>query len=272
MLHNINYPKHEIGIALSGGGAKGIAHIGVLRALIESGIEPTIVSGTSAGSIIGALYAAGISTDDMERFVADSSLLKIFRLVGIPGAGIVKLDYLAERLQEFIPSNSFLSLKHELYVNTTNLNYGKPVTFSHGTLYDKVMASCAVPWLFKPVLIEGHLHADGGITNNLPAGVIRDRCYMLIGSNVKPKIVVQSNHELDSLMGITERCVDLSLWTNSKPNVKILDAYIAPEKIHEFSSFNIKKVGEMTAIGYDETMLQIAKIKKAIFERVPSYA
>jgi NTE family protein len=272
MLHNGNYSKHEIGIALSGGGAKGIAHIGVIRALLENNIEPTIISGTSAGSIIGALYAAGVSPEDMERFVADSSLLKIFRLVGIPGAGIVKLSYLAERLAEFIPNDSFLSLKHELYVNTTNLNYGKPVTFSHGTLFDKVVASCSVPWLFKPIVIEGHLHADGGITNNLPAGVIRDRCHVLIGSNVKPKIVVQSNHELDSLMGITERCVDLSLWTNSKPNVKLLDAYIAPEKIHEFSSFNIKKVGEMAAIGYEETMLQMPKIKKAVFEKVPVYA
>ena len=95
-MHINGFPKqqikeHKIGIALSGGGAKGIAHIGVIRALLENGVEPTIVSGTSAGSIIGALYAAGVPTEDMERLIADSSMMKIFRLFGIPGAGLVKL-------------------------------------------------------------------------------------------------------------------------------------------------------------------------------------
>jgi NTE family protein len=266
------HPKHEIGLALSGGAAKGIAHIGVIRALLENDIHPTLISGTSAGSIVGALYAAGVSPDEMERFVADSSLIKIFRMIGIPGAGLVTLDYLKERLAEFIPQDSFTALQYELLVTATNLNYGKPVAFSEGTLFDKVMASCAVPWLFKPVEIGGELYADGGITNNLPAGVIRDRCHVLIGSNVKPKLVVQSNEELNSLMGITQRCADLSLWTNSKPNVKLLDVYIASDKIAEFSFFNIRRVAEMTAVGYEATMLQMPKIKKAIFEKVPTYA
>ena len=260
-------PKYHIGLTLSGGGAKGIAHIGVIQALLDNNIHPDIISGTSAGSIIGALYAAGRSPEDITTCVADSSFLKIFRMVGIPGAGLVKLDYLAERLSEFIPINSFEALKHPLHVCATNLNLGKPVIFSAGTLFDKVMASCAVPWLFKPVVIDGQLFADGGITNNLPAQAIRDHCDILIGSNVKPKIVVQSNRDLDSLMGITQRCADLSLWTNSKPNVKLLDIYIAPQKIHDFSSFNMKKTKELCEVGYEETMNQMPKLKQILEER-----
>ena len=259
--------NHKVGIALSGGGAKGIAHIGVLRALLDNGIEPTIVSGTSAGSIIGALYAAGVCPDDMEKLISDSSIMKIFRVVGIPGSGLVKLDYLKERLSQFIPEDSFESFNFPLYVCATNLNQGKAVYFSKGTVFDKVVASCSVPWLFKPLEIDGELYVDGGITNNMPAGILRDKCDILIGSNVKPKVHVQSNKDLDTFMGITQRVVDLTLWTNSKPHIKMLDVYIAPEKVHEFSFFSMTKVKELCEIGYEETMNQMPKLKRIIAEK-----
>ena len=259
--------NHKIGIALSGGGAKGIAHIGVIRALLDNAVVPTIISGTSAGSIIGALYAAGVSPDDMEKLISDSSMMKIFRVVGIPGAGLVKLDYLKERLATFIPEDSFESFNFPLYVCATNLNHGKAVYFSTGTVFDKVVASCSVPWLFKPLVIDGEMYVDGGITNNMPASILRDKCDILIGSNVKPKVHVQSNKDLDTFMGITQRVVDLSLWTNSKPNVKLLDVYIAPEKVHDFSFFSMTKVKELCDIGYEETMNQMPKLKRLIAEK-----
>lgn len=266
MNGHTNHPprEHKIGIALSGGGAKGIAHIGVIRALLENGIEPTIVSGTSAGSIIGSLYAAGVSTDNMEKLIADSSIMKIFRVVGIPGSGLVKLDYLKERLAEFIPEDSFESLNFPLFVCATNLNQGKAVYFSAGTIFDKVVASCSVPWLFKPIEIDGQMYVDGGITNNMPASILRDKCDILIGSNVKPKVHVQSNKDLDTFMGITQRVVDLSLWTNSKPNIKLLDVYIAPEKVNDFSFFSMTKVKELCEIGYEEAMNQMPKLKQIL--------
>ena len=262
--HN-NHPKpHKIGLTLSGGGAKGIAHIGVLRALLDNGIEPTLISATSAGSIIGALYAAGVSTDDMEKLISDSSLMKIFRLVGIPGAGLVKLDYLRERLAEFIKEDSFEALDYELYVCATNLNQGKAVCFNTGTLFDKIVASCSVPWLFKPLEINGELYVDGGIMNNMPAAIIREKCDILIGSNVKPKVHVESNKDLDTFMGVTQRVADLTLWTNSMPNVKLLDVYIAPEKVNDFSFFSMSKVKELCDIGYAETMNHIPKLQYLI--------
>ncbi len=256
---------HKIGLTLSGGGAKGIAHIGVIRALLDNGIKPTIVSATSAGSIIGSLYASGVPVDKMEQLIADSSLMKIFRLVAMPGAGLVKLDYLRERLAEFITEDSFDALRYPLYVCATNLNQGKSVYFNSGTLFDKVVASCSVPWLFKPLEIGGEMYVDGGIMNNMPAGIIRDKCDILIGSNVKPKVHVQSNKELDTFMGITQRVADLSLWTNSKPNVKMLDVYIAPQKVNDFSFFSMSKVKELCDIGYEETMNHIPKLHEMVY-------
>ena len=259
--------NHKIGLVLSGGGAKGIAHIGVLRALLDNDIHPTIVSGTSAGSIVGALYAAGTTTEGMMQMVTDTSMMKIFRLFGIPGSGLVKLDYLRERLAAFIKQDNFEDLKYPLFVCATNLNHGKAVYFNSGTLFDKVVASCSVPWLFKPLEIDGELYVDGGITNNMPASILRDKCNVLIGSNVKPKVHVQSNKQLDTFMGITQRVIDLSLWTNSKPNVKLLDVYIAPEKVNDFSFFSLTKVKELCDIGYEETIKQMPKLKKIIAEK-----
>jgi NTE family protein len=263
----MNNPKYRIGLTLSGGGAKGIAHIGVIKALLENDIHPEIVSGSSAGSIIGALYAADVSTEDMIHAVSSATFYKIFRLVGIPGGGLVKLDYLRERLQETIKVDSFEALKHPLHICATNLSLGRPVLFHSGTLFDKVLASCSVPWLFKPIEINGHLYADGGITNNLPANAIREHCEILIGANVKPKIEVQSNKDLESFISIAQRVTDLSLWTNSKPNVKLLDVYIAPEKILKMSSFNIGKTREFCEVGYEETMKQMPKIKAILEEK-----
>lgn len=251
----------NFGISLSGGGAKGIAHIGVLRCLLDNGIVPEVVSGTSAGSIIGALYAAGLSPDEIERFVDESSFYKIFRLVGLPTAGFVKMDYLRERLAAFIPEDNFGALKYPMYVCATNMNKGRPIIFSEGTLFDKVQASCAVPWLFKPVEIDGDLYCDGGITNNLPAECIRKKCTVLLGSNVKPKVHIEHNKELDSLMGITERTVDLSLWMNSKPHVKLLDVYIPHDKVMDFSFFNFNKTRELCDIGYEATLEKLPIIK-----------
>ncbi len=260
--------KIKIGLTLSGGGAKGIAHIGVIQALVENGIEPTIISGTSAGSIIGAFYAAGIHPEGIKYAVNNSSFYKVFRLAGLPSVGFSRLDYLHERLNEFIPQDSFESLKYPLYVCATNLNQGRPVLFNTGTLFDKVLASCAVPWLFSPILIDGEMFADGGITNNFPANAIRDQCDILIGSNVKPKVVVQSNKDLNSYLAIAQRVTDLSLWTNSKPNVKLLDVYITSEKIRDYSSFGMNKTNDLCAIGYDETMNKMEKIKQVIAEKV----
>ncbi len=263
----MNHSMYKIGLTLSGGGAKGIAHIGVIRALHENNIQPDVISGTSAGSIIGTLIAAGVKPDDMAYAFNNSSFYKIFRLVGVPGAGFVKLDYLKEQLAEFIPTNSFESLKHPMHICATNLNLGRPVIFNSGTLYDKVIASCSVPWLFHPIEIDGHLYADGGITNNLPADAIRQKCDLLIGANVKPKVILQENKELNSFLSIAQRVTDLSLWTNSKPNVKLLDVYIAPEQIRAFSSFNMKKTNELCEIGYEETMKMMPKIKQLLAEK-----
>lgn len=256
--------KVKVGLTLSGGGLKGIAHIGVIKALLENNIVPEIVSGTSAGSIVGTAYAAGYGPEEMEELISSTSLLKMFSGLGLPRAGFIKLDYLRERIRSIVPKDTFESLKMPFYVCTTNLNTGRASIFSSGTLSDKVMASCTVPWLFKPVEIDGETHIDGGITNNMPAAVIRDKCDILIGSNVKPKLVVASNKDLQTFKGLAQRFVDLSLWMSTKPNMASLDIYIAPEKLVDLGFFEIRKIKYIIEIGYEDTMSKMAEIKAAV--------
>ena len=141
------------------------------------------------------------------------------------------------------------------------MNLGRAVFFSSGELFEIVVASCSVPWLFKPVLINDSLYADGGIVCNFPAEPIRPLCDILIGSNVKHKFEVEDNKYLETFVGITQRVADLGLWGNSKPNVKLCDVYIASQRVNDFGFFSLRRAKELIEIGYEATQIQMPRLK-----------
>jgi len=253
--------KKEIGIVLSGGGARGIAHIGVLKALNELDIHPTVISGSSAGSIIGVLYAMGLSSKEMFDFVGHSSLWKFFRFEWSAG-GLSNLNYLKERLIQIgIPEN-FEHLNKNLFVCTTNLTKGISEIFHKGPLLDPILASCSIPLVFKPVIINGETHADGGILNNLPASPLIPLSHRIIGVNVIP---LSENKEKDyqSSIQIAQRCFELFMNANTKPDLIACDYVISP-KVQDFYLFSLPKFNLIHDIGYETTMAEGEKIQKAI--------
>lgn len=254
----------RIGLALSGGGARGIAHIGVLKALEEAGITPSVLSGTSAGSIIGALYASGHPIEQMLEFVKDSNLFGLLKL-GIPFAGLTKLTYLKERLSAYIEKDAFESLQKPLFVAVSNLNTGEVEIKNSGPLFDMVMASSSIPMVFKPVEIEGQVYVDGGLLNNLPVSPLLPHCDFAIGVNVMPHINV-ANKSVQSLIGIATRCFELSIQANSRPELANCDAIIEPKKLTEFHLFQISKYEELFEIGYLEAKRKMPEIQKKITE------
>src|ERR1700754_1937451 len=157
----------KIGLALSGGGARGIAHIGVIKALEELNIKPDVISGTSAGSIVGVLYASGMRPNEIFDVV---SHLSIFKSVKIAWAwsGLLKMEGLQALLTKHIPDNTFESLKIPLTVAATEIRLGEIRYFSSGELGPAVIASCSIPGIFDPVHFDGHLYVDGGLLDNLP--------------------------------------------------------------------------------------------------------
>ena len=253
--------NQQIGLVLSGGGARGIAHIGVLKALDELNIHPTVISGTSAGSIIGVLYAMGLSSQEMIDFVGHSSLWKFFRFEWSAG-GLSNLNYLKERLIQIgIPPN-FEDLQKKLYVTATNLTKGKTEIFHEGPLLDTILASCSIPLVFKPVIINGDRYADGGILNNLPASAIISKVHRILGVNVIP-LSGNDDKDYQSSVQVAQRCFELFMNANTQPELVACDFVIEP-KVQDFYLFSFPKFNLIHDIGYETTMAQAEQIQKAL--------
>jgi NTE family protein len=255
----------KIGISLSGGGARGFAHIGVLKALEENGIFPDVIAGTSAGAIIGALYAAGKTPDEMLDFVRESSILKIFR-VTLPNKGLTSLDYLRERLEEVLPVDDFASLQKELYVAVTNLKSGELEIIHHGLLHETIMASSAIPLVFKPVEIDGNLYVDGGVLDNMPVRPLLRHTDAIIGVNVMPNAEV-GDKTIGSMVGIATRVFEMAIWANTRPNLRRCDVVIEPEKVRNYNIFNFNRQQEFYDIGYEAAQEKMRFVKERLEEK-----
>ncbi|HNT51348.1 MAG TPA: patatin-like phospholipase family protein [Cyclobacteriaceae bacterium] len=145
------------GLVLSGGGARGIVHIGVLKALDEMGITFDCISGTSAGSIVGALYAAGHKPDSIFDLVKNLSVFKAVR-PAFAWTGLLTLDGLKDVLIKNIPNNDFNKLKIPLTIAATDIKNGQIHYFNNGELIPAVLASSSIPAIFNPVHLNGKLY------------------------------------------------------------------------------------------------------------------
>jgi len=159
----------RIGLVLSGGGARGFAHIGVLRVLERYGIEVDALAGTSMGAVLGALYAHGYRADDLHELAAGVSWRDIIDL-SLSG-GVVKGEKLHQLLATYLPAR-FEDLGKRLAVTCTDIEAGEQLVFTSGDLITPVRASACLPGAFEPVEYQGRTLADGGILNNLPVDAL----------------------------------------------------------------------------------------------------
>lgn len=252
----------NIGISFSGGGARGAAHVGVLRALLENDIVPNRIVGVSAGAIVGTLYAAGLNPDEMMDAVAATSIVKLVRF-GIPTTGLTKLDYLQERILEVIPDNSFNYLRYPLTIGITNLNSGKQELLNRGSLADILAASCSIPFVFKPVLIDGSHCVDGGVTCNMPVSPLLKNSDFIIGSNLMPYGRLPPA-DTGTVINIVWRCFDIGIMSNTLPSLELCDVVIEPASLNSFNIFSINKLTELHDLGYAYTMGRMVEIKTAL--------
>jgi len=163
----------RVGLALSGGGALGAAHIGVLQALEQYGIRPYCVSGTSAGSAVGVVYCAGLSLAVIEDVALNLQWTKIGKVVR-PTTGFFDGSRLEEYLVRLIGDRSFEQMLTPFACAAVDILRDELVTFREGRLAPAVRASCAFPGVFTPVESEGRLLVDGGLMNNVPVAVLRE--------------------------------------------------------------------------------------------------
>lgn len=246
----------KFGIALSGGGARGVAHIGVLEALEEFGIKPRVVSGTSMGAIVGVFYAAGFSPKEILDFLVTR---KFHTMINwhLPFSGLIDMGKVQEVMEEMIGDDDFSSLKMPFYCAVTNLNSGLEEIRSEGKLFQWVLASAAIPVVFEPQIIDGQTYTDGGLLNNLPAEAIRDKCQVLIGVHVNHN---GPEEEVKGMKAIAERAFRLGIAQNVEKSKQICDFVIEPPEARNFNTFNFNKAEEIYEVGYNETRNQIMKM------------
>ena len=249
----------EIGIALSGGAARGIAHIGVLQALEEAGISPGNVSGASAGAIVGALYAAGKSPGEILRIFKSTPLIKLFK-PSLSSLGLTDLGAIKEVLGEHIDVDSFSALQRKLFVSVTNMTKGRNEIISEGPLFETIVTSSSIPILFKAREHKSELFADGGLLNNLPVEPLRKQCNLVIGVNVTP---IDRREDINDLILLAYRTMDLAMWANVKPNLERCDIVIEPSTA-DVAFFEVERADDIFQMGYDAAKSQIPTIKKIL--------
>jgi NTE family protein len=248
--------KYKIGLVLSGGGARGFAHLGVIKALNEAGIYPDIVSGTSAGALVGVLYADGYTPEEILNIMNGGSRLDFMR-PALPREGLLQINAVMKILKSFLRAKNFNELKIPLYVSATDLNNGKAVYFSEGELIDPVIASASIPVLFQPVKINDISYVDGGVLDNLPVRPIEDQCKILIGSFVNP---VGFMEKVSGLISIAERTFMLSMSKEIYEKARKFDLFIAPPELRNYKILDPEKSIELFNIGYNATNQKLKEI------------
>jgi NTE family protein len=241
--------QYNIGLVLSGGGARGFAHIGVIKALNEAGIFPDVISGTSAGALIGVLYADGHTPDEILKSVDGGSMFDFMR-PALPREGLLQINGILKILKASLRSNEFKDLKIPLYVTATDLNNGKAVYFSEGDLFCPVIASASIPVLFQPVKIDDISYVDGGVLDNLPIRPIENKCRIIIGSFVNPVGYIE---KISGLINIAERTFMLSMSKEIYEKSKKFDLFIAPPELRNYKILDPEKAHELFEIGYKAT-------------------
>lgn len=184
--------KKKIAVVLSGGGAKGLAHVGVLRELLKYNVEIDFISGTSMGAIVGAIYALEGSVDLIEKHLKYKARdLVTFRDFSFSLKGLFKGVVIEEVLRGFYGTSTFKDTKIPLVINAVDLESGKEVIFREGKIIDAVRASMSIPVVFTPKKINGRYYVDGGILDNIP--------YKHIPKKYKHVVIVDVNSELPKI-------------------------------------------------------------------------
>lgn len=254
--------NEDIGIVLSGGGARGLAHAGVLAALREHGIEPNIVSGTSAGALVGALWAAGWEPSDMLRFFYTTSPFKLSKFT-LSGAGFLDTAKVIEDFREFFPDDAFEALERRLFVTATDLSQGRKVVFDSGPLIEPLLASCSFPMLFTPTMAHGRLCADGGILDNFPVEQVSVRCRVVLGSYASP-LQPANGDDFSSAMSVIQRSFDVGMHATARSKFNLCNVLIAPKELRQFGLLDVRRLEEIYAIGYRATLDKMEQIERAI--------
>ena len=260
-IFSVSEKNETIGICLSGGGALGFAHIGVLQALEDHGIFPQQIAGSSMGAIVGTFYAAGYSPAEMLQLIKDDKLYKITKLMTFRPSffrsGLSSHAMLSTLIHELIPHNSFEQLQKKMHICVVNLNTAKWEIVDSGNELDKwVAATASIPGVFETIKVGDVYYVDGGLLNNMPAQAISELCKTIIGVDVIPHVVPSKLNKPTDTLAFSFRAVE---HQNSRKGLKLCQFIIEPKAIEEFHEFSFDAYQAIYQHGYDATVKYIAE-------------
>lgn len=218
-------PPPKIALALGGGGARGFAHIGVIKALEAQGITPDIIVGTSAGSAIGALYAAGYTGYQLQKMSIPMKEDKVFDWTW-PDRGLFTGKPLENFINNAVRQKPMEKLNRTFAVVATDLASGEKIIFRTGNTGLAVSASCAVPGIFQPVVINGHSYVDGGLVSPVPVAEAR-----ALGADFVIAVNISNsprNNKTDSTLDVLMQSFDIMSQTINRYELSSANVVIRP--------------------------------------------
>ncbi|MCG8183207.1 patatin-like phospholipase family protein [Tenacibaculum piscium] len=284
----------KVGLVLSGGGAKGLAHIAVLKELEKSGVQLDYIGGTSMGAIVGGLYASGYTADQIKEIVLTTDFMQMVvdkiprrempffnkehdekyaislpiknKKIGLP-LGVSKgqnvLNFLTELLAPVDDIKSFSNLPIPFFCIATNIETGAQEVLESGSLPLALRASGAFPSLLNPVEIDGKLLIDGGVVNNFPVDIMKEKVDFVIGVSVQGKLL--EKQELASAASLLMQIINFQMYKKSDEQVALLDVYLQPSLL-EYNVISFDKTAEILKEG-----TKTVKPFKAVFDSIAKF-
>jgi NTE family protein len=258
--------KRRLGLALSGGGTRGLAHIGVLQALEESGIRPDYISGTSIGAFAAALYAFGVTLEDIRSVGQGMSPVNISKLK-LSRYALFSNEELARLIQSKIGKARIEEALIPLAIIAVDIGTGAKVVLRQGEVASAVMASNAVPGIYRPVIIDGRMLVDGGIVEDVPLSPLRP-----MGADTVVAVNLSADRKYrqpEDIIDILLNAFDIAIDEDTKSQVKAADVLIEPH-LSDFRRMDVTQIDALIAEGYRAAAASVEAIRAGLERPVDS--
>lgn len=249
-------PMPRIGLALGGGAAKGFAHVGVIKVLEAAGLTPVVVAGTSAGSVVGALYASGLNGFALQEtsFALDEGRVRDVTLFG--AGGLVKGDKLQDYVNELVQNRPLDKLGKPFAAVATDLDTGNRVIFNRGNTGQAVRASCSVPGVFQPAVIGGRRYVDGGLVSPVPVDATRQ-----LGADIVIAVDISSKAHDGKAEGIL---------SNLNQTITIMGQKLGEAEMQRADVVIRPRVGKIGPADFDSKNVAVLEGEKAATDALPA--
>ncbi|WP_147531899.1 patatin-like phospholipase family protein [Bacillus marasmi] len=253
-------PRPKIGLALGSGGARGFAHLGVMKVLKEERIPIDFLSGSSMGALIACFYATGLDMDQLYK-ISSAFKRKYYLDFTVPKMGFVAGKRVKDLIRIFTHGKNIEELNIPVAVVATDLMSGKKVVFTEGPIADAVRASISIPGIFVPEKINGRLLVDGGVVDRIPVSVVKDMgAELVIAVDVSH---VKTNTEITSIYDVIMQSIDIMQMELVDHRMVASDIMIRP-RVEKYNSRAFTNIEEIINIGEEAARKQIDEIKKRI--------